>query len=158
MIHSAPTEDDFPRSFEIAFAGLQIVVVEAGGAWSEGPDMAPAPIAAALRFAAAEPESVKRLTGEALAHGADGIARHERLISYLSEGLAPGRRRRPEGEHLPAITEDAIASGIVMLVAQRVDRGEGSSLPAAAPEVIQFMLTPYLGVAEARRAGAAHAP
>jgi hypothetical protein len=144
---------DFPRSFEIAFARLQIVIVEACAARSGWPEKAAAAIAAALGFAATEPESVQRLTSEALGRGADGILRHQRLIAYLSEGLAPGRRQRPEGERLPEITEDAIASGIVMLVSQRVDRGEARGLVAAAPDVIQFVLTPYLGAAGAKRVG-----
>jgi hypothetical protein len=40
-----------------------------------------------------------------------------------------------------------------MLVAQRVDLGRAAELPTLAPEAIQFVLTPYLGAAEARRVG-----
>jgi hypothetical protein len=47
-----------------------------------------------------------------------------------------------------------MAGGVAMLVAQRLDRGAASELPALAPEAIQFVLTPYLGAAEARRVGA----
>jgi hypothetical protein len=153
----APGQDGFPRSFESAFARLQIVIVEACGGEDEWPDRAAEAIAAALRFAAEDPVSVRLLTSEALARGADGINRHERLIAYLSRSLVPGRRQRPDGGRLPEITEDAIAGGIVMLVAQRIDRGEELELPAAAPDVIEFVLTPYLGAAEARRVGSAHA-
>ena len=158
MDRSAASEGEFPRSFEVAFARLQIVIVEACGARREWPEKAAAGIAAALRFAATEPESVRRLTSEALAHGVEGIARHERLIAYLSQGLVTGRGERPGGERLPEITEDALASGIVMLVSQRVDRGEARDLLATTPDVIQFMLTPYLGAAEARRVGSQHGP
>jgi hypothetical protein len=91
------------------------------------------------------------LTNEALAHGPEGIARHERLIAYLRKGLALGRQERPENDRLPGITERAMASGVVMLVAQRVDQGRAAELPALAPEAIQFVLTPYLGAEEARR-------
>jgi hypothetical protein len=100
--------------------------------------------------------AAQTLTNEALAHGADGIARHERLIAYLRQGLATGRAQSPENQRLPEITEHAMASGVVMLVAQRVDRGEESELPSIAGEAIQFVLTPYLGAEEARRIGAEH--
>jgi hypothetical protein len=97
---------------------------------------------------------VQTLTNDALAAGPEGIARHERLIAYLRGGLALGRQERPENDRLPEITEHAMASGVVMLVAQRVDLGRAAELPALAPEAIQFVLTPYLGAEEARRIGA----
>lgn len=148
-----PTED-FSRSFETAFARLQVVVEEACRKAPQWPQKVAAAIDAGLRFAAANPSAAQTLTNEALAHGVDGIARHERLIAYLGAGLLPGRVERPEGEHLPGITEHAMASGVVMLVAQRVDRGKQAELPALAGEAIQFVLTPYLGEGEARRLGA----
>jgi hypothetical protein len=148
-------QDDFARGFETSFARLQVLIEGACGAQSEWPAKVAAAIGAALSFAAADPGAVQLLTNEALAHGVDGVARHERLIVYLREGLAPGREQRPENDRLPEITEQAIASGVVMLIAERVDRGRASELPALAGEAIQFVLTPYLGAEEAKRVGAA---
>jgi len=149
------TEDgDFSRSFETAFARLQVVIEDACRAQPEWSQKVTAAIGAGLRFAAADPVAAQTLTNDALAHGVDGIARHERLIAYLRDGLAPGRAERPEGARLPEITEHAMASGVVMLVAQRVDRGKERELPEVSAEVIQFVLTPYLGAEEARRIAA----
>ncbi len=106
---------------------------------------------AGLRFAAADPAAAQLLTNEALARGREGIARHERLIAYLRAFLVPGRGERPENDRLPEITEQAMASGVVALVAQRLDLGREDELVALAPEAIQFVLTPYLGAEEARR-------
>ncbi len=108
-------------------------------------------VRAGLEFAADDPAATQLLTNDALARGAEGIARHERLIAYLRERLAPGREERPENERLPDLTERATASGVVMLVAQRVDQGKARELPALTPEAVQFVLTPYLGAKEARR-------
>jgi hypothetical protein len=146
--------EDFASAFEAAFARLQVRLEEACAGERDWPHRIAAATGAGLHFAAADPAAAQALTNEALAHGADGIARHERLIAYLREGLAPGREQRPEGERLPGITEHAMASGIVSLVAQRLDRGKESELPAIASEAIQFVLTPYLGAEEARRMGA----
>src|SRR6185312_7385665 len=96
---SAP--GDFPRSFEAAFARLQVVIEEACRAPAAWPQKVARAIDAGLRFAAADPLAAQALTNEALAHGVDGIARHERLIAYLREGLVPGRAERPEGHRLP---------------------------------------------------------
>jgi hypothetical protein len=156
MSQTLTSSDDFSRAFEAAFARLQILIEEACRAHREWPQKVMAAIDAGLRFAAADPAAAQTLTNEALAQGVDGIARYERMIAYLREGLAPGRAERPEGEPLPDVTEQAMASGLVMLVAQRVDRGKQGDLPALAGEAIQFVLTPYLGSAEARRLGAAH--
>ncbi len=154
MNQTKNSPEDFAQAFEAAFASLQIQIEEACATQSGWPRKVAAAIGAALRFAAADTGAVQLLTNEAMAHGRDGIARHERLIAYLCEGLVPGRAERPEGERLPDIIERALASGVVMLVAQRVDRGKEKELPAIAGEAIQFVLTPYLGADEARRIGA----
>jgi hypothetical protein len=54
-------------------------------------------------------------------------------------------------EDLPDLTEHALVGGIAALIADRVARGRADELPAMAPEAIQFALTPYLGIAEAKR-------
>jgi hypothetical protein len=147
--------DDFATAFESAFAHLQVRLEEACAAQARWPAKITAAIDAGMRFAAANPAAAQLLTNDALANGVDGIARHERLIAYIREALEPGRELRAENARLPEITEQAMASGIVMLVAQRVDRGRGAELPALIGEAVQFVLTPYLGADEARRLGAA---
>jgi hypothetical protein len=149
--------EDFGQAFESAFARFRVVIRTAARAEDAWPDKVAVSVRAGLRFAASDPAAAQTLTNEALAHGRDGIARHERLIAYLREGLALGREQRPENDRLPEITEHAMASGIVMLVAQRVDRGKGQELPSITDEAIQFVLTPYLGADAARRLGAHYA-
>ena len=151
MNQAQSSPEDFPQAFESAFTGLQASIEEACASEAGWSQKVAAAVHAGLRFAATDPAAAQALTNEALAHGADGIARHERLIAYIREGLAPGREQRPQNERLPEITEQAMASGVVMLVAQRVDAGRAEELPAIAGEAVQFVLTPYLGAEEARR-------
>jgi hypothetical protein len=143
--------EDFASAFEAAFARLQVALLEACRRERDWPARAAAGVAAGMRFAAADPAAAAVLTNAALAGGADGIARHERLVAFLGERLLPGREERPEDERLPDITERAVAGGALMLIAQRIDRGGEGELPALASEVVQFVLTPYLGADEARR-------
>jgi hypothetical protein len=144
--------EDFGSVFEAAFARLQVTLLEACRHERGWPAKVAAAVAAGLEFAAADPAAAGVLTNGALAEGADGIARHERLVAYLAEGLLPGREERPDGRRLPDVTERAMAGGLVIMVAMRLDQGREGELPALAIEAIQFVLTPYLGVDEARRA------
>lgn len=144
------SNDDFPRAFEAAFARLQVVVEEAYVSQVEWPDQVAAAIRAAFEFAATDPGAADLLTNRALANGSDGIARYQRLLGYGAGLLLPGRKHSPDGALLPGIIEQSVAGGLIMLVAQRVDRGCAGELPELAPDAIQFALTPYLGVERAR--------
>ncbi len=151
MEEAAQRQDGFAEAFESAFARLRIRVETACAGQSNWPSGVAAAIREALEFAAADPAAVRALTSDALAAGKPGFAHYERLVSYLCDLLLPGRAERPDAERLPKETERALAGGVAMLVAQRVDLGRHAELAALAPEAIQFVLTPYLGIDEARR-------
>lgn len=148
-IRSSP--DDFANAFEAAFARLQVRIETACAAEAEWPDQVGAGVRAALAFAAADPGAAQVLTNDALAAGRGGYARYDRMIDHFGERLLPGRALSPEGEFLPEITERAMAGGLAMLIAQRLDMGRAAELPALAAEAIQFVLTPYMGTERARR-------
>jgi hypothetical protein len=144
--------DDFALAFDSAFAELQVRIESACAAAPEWPEQVAAGIRAAFGWVAAEPGAAQLLTNEALAGGSAGFERYERMVAYIAELLEPGRERAEHGERLPAITERAMASGVAMLVAQRLSLGQQDELPAIAGEAIQFVLTPYLGSVGARQA------
>ena len=147
----AEQRDGFAADFEAAFARLQVALETAcmnDGTWAEG---AIAAVRRGLEFAAAEPESASTLTSRALAEGPDGFGRYERLMSYLARLLEPGRAESPHGASLPATTERSLAGGVLTIVANRVDRDRAGELPELTAEVIQFVLTPYLGTEAARK-------
>ena len=137
--------------FESAFAQLQVPVEAACTAEGEWPYRIAAGIRAALAFAAADPIAAQALTNGALAHGAEGFARYNRMLNHFGERLVHGRMQRPEGPTLPEITEWAMVGGLATLIAEWVDTGKAAELPTVAPEAIQFVLTPYIGVEEAKR-------
>jgi hypothetical protein len=143
--------DDFIAAFEASFARFQVRVEEACATRADWPMRIAAAIGAGFEFAATDPVGASLLTREALAAGPDGVARYQRLLAYIAEGLAAGRDEAPEGRTLPELTECAVAGGIVTLVAERLERNRLTELPALAPQAIQFALTPYLGATAARR-------
>jgi hypothetical protein len=158
MNETARHRDDFATAFEAAFARLQVAIEEAWASEADWPAQVATAIRAAFEFAAADPIAANVLTNDALAQGADGIARHRRLVGYTAGLLEPGREERSDGSELPEVLERALAGGLAFLVAQRLDQGRAAELPALAPEAIEVVLAPYIGADEARRiAGAEQA-
>jgi hypothetical protein len=151
MAESAGQPEEFASAFDSAFAGLQVAIEAACAAELEWPVGVVAGMRAALEWAATEAGAAQLLTNGALAGGAAGFARYDRMISYIAGLLLPGRELADHGGRLPEVTERAISSGLAMLVAQRLSLGREAELPGLAPEAAQFALTPYLGTAEARR-------
>jgi hypothetical protein len=151
MEDAARHPDDVPDAFEAAFARLRIVIETACAGEPDWPAGVAAGIRAALELVASQPADARILTTEALADGRPGFARYDRVITYLRDLLIPGRAERPDADRLPKETERALAGGIAMLVAQRLDTGDHTELPSLATEATQFVLTPYLGIAVAKR-------
>ncbi len=152
MSDGAQHPDDSVSAFESALARLQIRIETACAGEDEWPARAAAGIRTALAFAAADPDAAQVLTNDAMAGGRAGFERYDRMIDYFADALRAGRAERPEGDWLPEITEKTMVGGVAMLIAQRLNFDRHAELPALAPEAIQFVLTPYLGAAEARRA------
>lgn len=151
----AEQPENFAGAFESAFARLQVLLEMAcvgGGPWPERVRVA---VRQGLEFAAADPAAASVLTAGALAEGVDGVERYERLMAFLAGLLEAGRAESAHGADLPATTERSLAGGVATIVANRVDRRRAGELPGLIAEVVQFVLTPYLGTEEARRVATA---
>jgi len=148
---SARQPDDFAVAFDSAFAVLQVRVESACAKANDWPAGVAAGMRAAFGWVAEEPRAAQLLTNDALAGGSAGFERYERMVAYVAKLLVLGREQAEHGERLPELTERAMASGVAMLVAQRLSMGREAELPSLVPEAIQFVLTPYLGSDGARR-------
>lgn len=151
MGDGARQPDDFAGAFDTAFAALQVRIESACAGAESWPAGVAAAVSAAFEWAGAEPAGAQLLTNDALAGGGPGFERYERMVAYVAGLLRPGRAQSAHGDRLPEITERAMASGVAMLVAQRLSMGREAELPGLAAEATQFVLTPYLGSAESRR-------
>jgi hypothetical protein len=147
----AQQPEDFATAFESAFARLQVRLEMSCTSDAPWPERAVAAIRQALEFAAADPAAANVLTNGALTQGVDGLERYERLMAYLGGLLTAGRAEIPHGADPPPTIERSLAGGVAAIVANRVDRERGAELPRLLPEVIEFVLTPYLGSEEAKR-------
>lgn len=143
--------NEFARAFDSAFGALQVRIESACAPADAWPAGVAAGIRAAFEWVAAEPNAAHLLANEALESGRAGFERYERMVAYIAGLLEPGREWASHGERLPEMTERAMAGGVTMLVAQRLSLRREAELPGIASEAVQFVLTPYLGGAEARR-------
>lgn len=147
----AQQPEGFAAAFESAFARLQVLLEMACVGEKPWPERAALAIRQALEFAATDAGAAIVLTSGALAEGADGAERYERLMTYLAGLLEAGRGESPHGTELPPSTERSLVGGVATIVASRVDHARGAELSGLATEMIQFVLTPYIGTEEAMR-------
>lgn len=139
---------DFPAAFSAAVARLQVAVLAACERQELWPAKVAAAVAAAIEFAVADPESVQLLMVEALVHRPDGGQRYVRTIEHFAELLrseAPHDRRRPK------TTEQALVGGVATTIADRLRFDTPDALLATIPELVEFVLLPYVEPAEAKQ-------
>jgi hypothetical protein len=119
--------------------------------WPRG--VAPA-IAAALDLSVSNPSAMRELTVDVFDHGLPGALRYRRAVEDFASLLTEGRGQGAESDGLPPVLEEALIWAVASPIAEAVRMGRETSLPALAPELTEFVLTPYLGAAEAKRIGA----
>jgi hypothetical protein len=111
-------------------------------------------IRVALRFAAADPDSARALTVDALAQGKEGARRQQRAIKHFGELL---HAAAPGDTSCPAIIAEGMVGAIFWLVADRIYAGDGEGFSDLAPDLIELTLLPYIGVEDAARLAKASA-
>jgi AcrR family transcriptional regulator len=121
---------------------------ETDGPWAEK-------VAAAIRLLfeqiAAHPTVARVCLVEALTAGPLMVARYEQALTSFEPILQPGRELNPRGSELPRSLEKTLAGGLLWLAYQRLVVGEAAKLLELLPEAVEFVLSPYVGEAEAVR-------
>jgi AcrR family transcriptional regulator len=143
----ASKQECFLDAYDQIGAHLREAGSEAAGAHSEWTDRVAAKLRAALETFAANPDLARFYLVEAPRAG-DEIAAHYRrgailALADLTEGMPTSARRPSE------TIEYAVMGGVAALIADRVLVGEGEQLPALLPDLLELVLTPYLGREEA---------
>jgi hypothetical protein len=149
-------EDQFARAFEQAHGRLLARLESACACQLEWPQKVAAAIRAGFEFIAERPDEARLLTVEALAAGEE--ARHEQMVCGFATLLLRGRALCPGAADLPSIHESATAGAVVSLARLHLMRGSADEMPLLAPDAIEFVLSPYLGVGDARLLAARHRP
>lgn len=144
-------DDCFAAAYDVAVEDLRADMLSACAANGGGARGVCAGLAAALAFLAGEPARANLLLVEGLRAGPDVYGRFrcavESFVPYLRDG-APGGTAAGRA---PEAADEAVVGGIASLLSRRVLAGEADRLDRFFPELAEFALAPYLGVAEARR-------
>jgi AcrR family transcriptional regulator len=106
---------------------------------------------ALLGLLAADPGLSRLLLVEGLRAGRGVYDRYQDALQSIVPYLREGAPAPPDGAPPPAETDEAVVGGVASLLARRALAGELERLPEFLPQIGEFVLTPYLGVAEARR-------
>jgi AcrR family transcriptional regulator len=115
----------------------------------EWPRKVAAAIAAALRWAAADPVRAHLIAAEPLTAGPNLAYCHDLLLARFGPGLRLGCGET--GVELSETGQAALLGGVARVVALRLRAGHAARLPDLAPELTQIVLSPYLGREEAER-------
>jgi AcrR family transcriptional regulator len=139
-------EDLFLAAMDHAIGELRDAVEtacrEADGVWQKRVE---AGLAAFLRFVAEQPESARMCMIEALSASRSSSARYDAALHEFVELL---RLSTPGGTDLPETIEETLVGGVTWIVHQQIRRGEAREAIALLPELSEFVLSPYQGVAE----------
>jgi AcrR family transcriptional regulator len=88
---------------------------------------------------------------EAVAGGLPLFERELRMTARLAEMLEDGRRRTLPPPDLPPSVEWVLVAGVLTRVSELLLAEEPSALIDLQPEVVELVLTPYVGAGNARR-------
>lgn len=140
---------------EVAFERLNGVVYRACAEQAEWPLRLAAATRAAVRFAAESPAEAQLLVFDTVGAEPAMAARVRAANEHLVGLLRAGREHSPAAAEMPPQLERALIGGVGAIVAGRLANGEAARLPELEPELVEMMLFPYVGAAEARRLAAA---
>jgi AcrR family transcriptional regulator len=143
-------EDCCIAAFDKALEGLRPLVIEAFRGQSEWPKAVRAALAAVLSDFSEFPDSARLLTVEPFVAGPKIAAKHKAAIEELVPHLQHGRTLG-KAEFLPPTAEKGLLGAVNSLIGRQILAKRGEGLNGLLPDLTQFILTPYLGAAEARR-------
>jgi AcrR family transcriptional regulator len=138
-------------AFDGAVASLASRLTQAYESAEDWPRKVRAALDAALDFFTESPELARLLLTEPFVAGATLSRRYQEQISRLAPYLSAGRELSPQAAAFPATTERGLIGSVASQIGRKVSAGEAARLPELLPDLTQFALTPYLGLAEARR-------
>jgi hypothetical protein len=108
-------------------------------------------ISSLLALLTAEPALASITLVEGLRAGRGVYDRYQAAVESFAPYLRDGAPGTPDGGEVPAATDEAVVGGIASLLGRRLLAGDGERLDQLLPDVLEFALTPYLGIGEARR-------
>jgi AcrR family transcriptional regulator len=151
--HFESKDECFIAAYDVAIDRVRECVTSAceeapGDEWSS---RVQAGTAALLRLFSEDPALASITLVEGLRAGREVYDRYQvaldSFVGYLNEG-APASN---PGGKVPEATGEAVVGGIASLLGRRALAGEAEKLNELFPEIVEFILSAYLGTEQARR-------
>jgi AcrR family transcriptional regulator len=151
--HFASKDECFVAAYDTVMAQLGERVGRAFEDEAEWPQAVKAGVGAMLRFLAAEPNLARLCMVEAVVAGPVVVERYDAAIQSFVPYFEGGREgRSPEVlARLSPTTEEALVGGMMSLISRRIIAGRTTELEVLLPDLVEFILTPYLGSDEAAK-------
>jgi len=150
----ASKEECFLAAFDAVHAHLEELIAEAVRSTSDWPQHVVAGLRAVLGFLAADPDLARLYLLEPVTATPLIATRFRGAVLAAIPLLKAGRAERPEnGKSLPQSTEDSLLGGLISLATRSI-LAESGSLEALLPDLVDFVLSPYLGPEAAKKLAA----
>jgi AcrR family transcriptional regulator len=149
--HFESKEDCFATAYEEAVERLRTRLLAACDERLAWADRVCAGLAEALACLAEEPARANLLLVEGLRAGPEVYGRFQVALDSFLPWLREGAPRPKGGRTAPPEFEQAVLGGVASVIGREVLAGRTEQLEEIFPEVAEFALSPYLGMAEARR-------
>lgn len=150
--HFTDKEDCFLATFDALEGYLATRMEDEAAAEVEWPRQVSRAFSSLIEFLAERPNFARLYLVEAAVVGRGMDSRRERMADRLAALLVGGRSRRSVDRELAEGFEDALIGGVITLLGHPVVRGEPERIAELTPDVLEFLLTPYLGRDGARAA------
>jgi AcrR family transcriptional regulator len=126
------------------FAQVEAACAASGGEWR---DRVAAGLRAFLAYVAENPAAARMLLVEAASATPTAFRRYEEASRRGVELL---ERNAPAGAGLPGTIAEALVGGVAWIVHGQVRSGAAAQALDLTPELVDFILSPYQGVAKSR--------
>jgi AcrR family transcriptional regulator len=148
--------DNFDGKEEVFLAAFDSAIVEAtngieeacAAAGEEWDERVTAGLRAFLTYVAENPAAARMCLIEAISATPAASARYDAAVEQFVELL---RRGAPSGTGLPATIEETLVGGVAWILHQQIRRGGAEGTLDLMPELLDFVLSPYHGVANSER-------
>jgi AcrR family transcriptional regulator len=149
----ADKEEVFLATFEAVLVHLEELIAAAVEPLSSWPERVIEALRTALAFFAAEPDLARICLVAPLTASPAIVGRFRQAISDAVPLLELGRSERPAAKELPPSTEDALLGGLIALISEAILSGD-EPLASLLPDLVDFVLAPFLGADAARELAA----
>jgi AcrR family transcriptional regulator len=147
----ANKEECFLATFDVVVEQLRQAMTEAAEASPDWPHRVIAALRAALCFLSSEPDLARFCLVESVSAGPAAAGHLRSAVRSFAPVLRLGRAERSDSRNLADSTEDSLLGATVLLLNRSALAGEIEKLDALLPDLVEFLLTPYLGLDEAQR-------